>query len=101
MLVAKRPHCLFLLQVRDIQLSLLQGRVSQLIYRYLASGGQGGDDQLTVEDADQRRRLLEEADWKTRLLLSLIQDIHASAHIMKHRTMSRHQDTNTYMSTFS
>ena len=87
--------------MRDIQLSLLQGRLSQLIYRYLASGGQGQDDQEKVEDADKRRRLLEEADWKIRLLLSLIQDIHTSAHIMKHRTRSRHQDSNAYLFSLS
>ena len=85
-------------------MSLLQGSLSQLIYRYLAGGGQGEDHQEALEDtdqrrrlledADQRRRVLEEADRKTRLLLSLVQDIHRSAHIMKYRTRSRHHVTN-------
>ena len=80
-------YCLnSLFQARDSQLSLLQGSLSRLIYRYLSSGGQ-------ADDAGQRKCLLEKADEKTRLLLSLVQDIHTSAHIIKHRTRSRYQDT--------
>ena len=47
----------------------LQGPLSQLIYRFLASGAGSA-----------------EADRKTRLLLALVQDIHMSAYIMQHRT---------------
>ena len=67
----------------------LQATVSQLIYRYLArGGGQGEAKQKTVEEevgeADQKT--VGEADQKTRLLLSLVQDIHTSANILQHRT---------------
>ena len=72
----------------DQQLCVLQCSLSQLIYRYLAAGGQGEDQQETLDDADLRRCLLVEADQKTRLLLSLVQDIQTSANIMKHRTKS-------------
>ena len=67
-------------------MSEVQGRLSQLIYRYLDSGG-GEEGQEKEEDVDQRKPLLEEADRKTRLLLSLLQDIHVSAHIMQHRSV--------------
>ena len=50
----------------------LQGPLSQLIYRFLASGAGSA-----------------EADRKTRLLLALVQDIHMSAFIMQHRTRNQ------------
>ena len=89
-------HSLPFFQKKNSQLALLQGRLSQLIYRYLAGGGQGEEHQKTGEDAEQRRRLLEEADRKTRLLLSLVQDIQTAADIMRNRTRSRLQDTNAF-----
>jgi hypothetical protein len=68
---------------------VLQGRLAQLIYRYLASGASGEEHQETGEDKEQRRGLQEEADKKTRLLLSLVKNIQTSADIMMNRRRSR------------
>ena len=54
----------------------LQGPLSQLIFRFLASGAGSA-----------------EADRKTRLLLALVQDIHMSAYIMQHRTRNQQAET--------
>ena len=54
---------------------VVQKGVSQLIYRYLAT-----------LSPDTSGGGAESADQKTRLLLSLVQDIHTSANILQHRT---------------
>ena len=62
----------------------LQGPLSQLIYRFLASVAGSA-----------------EADRKTRLLLALLQDIHTSAYIMQHRTSNQQTDNSPTFPTTS
>ena len=54
------------------------------------------DNKMLVEEATRKANevdqatLLEDADQKTQLLLSLIQEIHTCVHIMQHRTRRPH-----------